>query len=443
MSDLSQFQDVFGQLPFFKCYTQLCIGFHIDNSQEEEVIAEIKKAVTKLTDTFPWLAGHVINEGSGPGNSGLFRIVQYEKQRKDPPVAVKRVPEIDFEELARKKAPSSMLDGSILAPRNGVPVPYEDDEPAEVFSLQANFVKGGLILTFSGNHIAIDMNGQGHLISLFAKVMRGERLSETEIKEGNRDRREIIPLLKDNEPLLDHSMMQVDPTAGPPPELHPARWVYYRFSEAALEKLKQEALLSVRNGFRLSTNDVLAAFFWQRVSVARQARLPSDERTHLGRAVNGRRILDPPLSPAYMGVVVTATFTSKTLKEMAKEPLGEIAIALRRDLSDITSYAVRSLTTLISRTPDKSSITYGARLSLSTDMLLSSWAHQETQSLEFGVLGKPAFVRRQRFAPMESLNYIMPKTRDGDIDIAACLREDDIAVLAKDGKWTAYAEYIG
>lgn len=443
MNDLAQFQDEFGQLPFFKCYTQLCIGFPIDNSSESEIVTALETAATKLLQTFPWLAGQVINEGSGPGSSGTFKIVPYEKPQKNPPVIVKRIPDLDFAELVKKKAPASMLDGSVLAARHGVPVSYDTaDGPAEVFSLQANFIKGGLILTFSGNHNAMDMNGQGHLISLFAKVLQGEALSEEEIKEGNRDRRNIIPLLKDDEPLLDHTMMIVDPAAAHP-DMHDASWVYYRFSKPTLDELKQQAMSSVSNGVRLSSNDIVSAFFWQRVSAARQARLSPDQRTQMCRAANGRRFLDPPLSPAYMGDCVTATFNSYTLKEIDKLPIGDIAMTLRNDLLSIDSYAVRSLTTLISRTKDKNMITYGARLDLGSDVVMSSWAHQQTQSLEFGLLGKPAFVRRQKFAPMESLCYLMPRTREGDIDVAACLREEDIVALGKDELWTRYVEYIG
>ena len=447
MSDsLSQFQDVLGQMTFLKVYTQLCIGFPIAHSTED-VVAAIQKGAAKLTETFPWLAGQVINEGSGPGNSGLFKIIPYAKHQKNPPVIVKRLPNLDYQDIIEKKAPMSMLDGDILAPRKGIPASYgENEEPAEVFSIQANFIKGGLILTFAGQHNVMDMNGQGHLISLFAKAMRGELFSETEIKEGNRDRRNIISLLKDDEPLLDHSFMQVDPSNAGPPELHPATWVYFRFSKASLETLKEEAQSSISNnrtGSPFSINDIVTAFVWQRISAARLARFSPDEETKLSRAVNGRSILDPPLSSSYMGHCVTCTITPLTLHEITNAKLGDLSVLLRREISDITSYSIRSIATLVSRTPDKNTISYAAKLTFSKDLMLSSWAHQRTESLDFGPLGQPDFVKRQKFTPLESLCYLMPRTRDGDIDLATCLREDDLAMLANDKKWTEHTEYIG
>lgn len=447
MTDFSKFQDVFGQLIFLKSYTQLCIGFPSNKAiTDDELVVAIQTAATKLTDAFPWLGGQVINEGSGPGNSGLFKIVPYEKHQKNPPVIVKKISELDYEEIFKKKAPASMLDGDVLAARKGIPLSYEKhEEPAEVFSIQVNFIKGGVILAFATQHNAMDMNAQGHLIYLFSKAMMGKPFTETELKEGNRDRRNVIPLLKDDEPLLDHSLLKVDLNAGPP-EMHPAIWVYFRFSRAHLDELKEKAISSVSNGrigTWLSTNDAVTTFFWQRLSAARQARLSPDDRTMLVRASNGRRSLNPPLPPAYMGHCVTCTFTPLTFKEISNYKLGDLAVRLRKELMEIDDYAIRSVVTLIARTPDKSTISYAASSDLSKDILFSSWAHQETQNLDYGVLGKPDFVRRQRFAPLESLCYLMPKSRNGDIDLAACLRAEDLAMLAKDEEWTKYTEYIG
>lgn len=444
MTSFSKFQDVFGQLMFLKSYTQVCIGFPTGSHSEGELVAALQTAASRLTDAFPWLGGQVVNEGSGQGNSGLFKIVPYEKHLKNPPVIVKKIPELDYEEIVRNKAPASMLDGDVLGPRKGIPVSYEKhEEPAEVFSLQANFLKGGIILNFAAQHNAMDMNGLGHLIYLFSKAMRGEPFTEMELKEGNRDRRNVIPLLTDDEPLLDHSMLRPDPNAGPP-QMHPAEWVYFRFPRTGLQELKDKALASVSDGRSatwMSTNDVLTAFLWQHLSAARLARLSPAEKTILCRAINGRRALN--LSPAYMGHCVMCSFTPMIFQEIINTRLGDLTLRLRKDLSDIDEYAVRSLVTLIARTPDKNTISYAARLDLSKDLLFSSWAHQETYSLDYGILGRPDFVRRQRFLPLESLCYFMPKSREGDIDLAACLREDDLKMLAKDCEWTKYSEYIG
>lgn len=59
-----------------------------------------------------------------------------------------------------------------------------------------------------------------------------------------------------------------------------------------------------------------------------------------------------------------------------------------------------------------------------------------------GFLGTPDFVRRHRFAALEGLAYLMLRTRDGDIDVAICLRETDFEMLRENGVWGCFAEML-
>ena len=450
MNSLTRYQDTFGQLTFLKSYTQLCIGFHISNASiaEDALTSAIQKAAAKLTDAFPWLAGQVIVEAEANGlcDSKPFKIVPYEKHTVNPPVVVTKLLNIDYDEIVQKRAPFSMLDGNILAPRKGLPSSYDkEEEPAPVFIIQANFVKNGLLLTFAAQHNIMDMNGQGHLITLFAKALRGESFTQTELTEGNRDRRNLIPLLGPNDPLRDLSMFIVNADT-PPPQPYPATWVYFRFSREKLNELKAKALTSITNAntsLQPSTNDVLTAFIWKTVSTARSSRLSPTDRTILSRGCNARRILNPPLSPAYMGHCVACTFNPMPINQLVDASLGDIALSLRQSLNAVDDYFVRSLVTLISRTADKGSISYAAQVDVSKDILVSSWAEQKSACLDYGVLGTPDFVRRHRFTALEGLVYLMPRTRDGDIDVAICLRDTDFEGLKKNGVWACFAEYVG
>jgi len=96
------------------------IGFPVADSIED-VVAAIQKGAAKLTETFPRLAGQVINEGNGPGNSGLFKIIPYKIHQKNSPVIVKRLPHLDYQDIVENKAPISIFGGDILAPRKGIP----------------------------------------------------------------------------------------------------------------------------------------------------------------------------------------------------------------------------------------------------------------------------------------------------------------------------------
>ena len=53
------------------------------------------------------------------------------------------------------------------------------------------------------------------------------------------------------------------------------------------------------------------------------------------------------------------------------------------------------------------------------------------------------FIRRPNLPDGRNLYYMMPATREGDIDLVAGLSEEEFNGLQKDGKWKEYAELIG
>lgn len=78
-----------------------------------------------------------------------------------------------------------MLDGNILAPRKGIPSCYDKrEELVPVFITQTNFVKTGSSLPLPPNTTPWTLNGQGHLIALFAKTLKGELFMQTVLSEA-------------------------------------------------------------------------------------------------------------------------------------------------------------------------------------------------------------------------------------------------------------------
>lgn len=64
--------------------------------------------------------------------------------------------------------------------------------------------------------------------------------------------------------------------------------------------------------------------------------------------------------------------------------------------------------------------------------------------LDFNIgLGLPESVRRPRYAVVEGLMYLMPIDRTGGIDLAICLRDEDLEGLRGDRDFREYAEWIG
>ncbi|RFU81185.1 trichothecene 3-o-acetyltransferase [Trichoderma arundinaceum] len=451
MEDFSKYQDVPGQLMFLKTYTHIVLGFPIaDGVSDDAVAGDIQAAAGKLTDAFPWLTGHVVREGAGPGNSGVAKIAPYPPGARPTSVVVvkdRRSLCPSLQSIVDAGAPMSMLDGELLSSRDAMPISYDESiEPAPVISIQANFIEGGVLIAFAAQHNILDMNGMAQAIRLFAKAYRGEQFTQYEIEQGNRDRRNIVRLLGPDEPKTDLTRFTVPPGGAEHPEPpSDVKWAYFNFSGQKLAELKKTASTS---GSWISTDDALSALVCQRITSARLQRLgagPPGTTVGFCRAINGRRYLETPLPREYMGHMVYCTERVLPVNDAAVTvDLPALAANFREDINNLRPAAIHTFVTAVAESEDKGAITYGALLDYSKyDIIYSSWTGLGLYQETFGALGKPLIAKREKFKPMESLIYLMPKTNTGDIDVALCLREEDIGRLKADETFMKYAKYIG
>ncbi len=195
----------------------------------------------------------------------------------------------------------------------------------------------------------------------------------------------------------------------------------------------------------------------------------------LYRAVNGRRKLDPEIPAGYMGHSILMWPTKLQIQTVINDELSSTAIKVRRSLMEVNDNHMRSFFYLLQNEKDKTTINYGAKVNRETDILITSFVAQKLYKTNFGeVLGEPVskillgkssvpdaevklrhwtykadfrvlqeFIRRPNLPDGKNLYYMMPKTRDGDIDLIAGLSNEEFDGLQKDRLWNEYAELIG
>ncbi|KAL8949557.1 MAG: hypothetical protein Q9222_004349 [Ikaeria aurantiellina] len=259
-------------------------------------------------------------------------------------------------------------------------------------------------------------------MNLFCKACRNESFTNEERSSGNLDRKNMIPLLDDDEDtILEIAHQIVQPPAAdepapqsPPPP--PSSWANFTISAPALAATKSLATTTLPPICAyISTDDALSAFIWQSLARVRQRRLPPTTEVTFDRVVNARRYLGIPES--YPGFISNMVYYSQSLDHVVQEPLGVIAATLRSAVDAETSsvgHGTRALATFMDMTEDKSLVSLSATLVLTSDFMLSSWTNLNSYNLDFELgLGLPEEVRRPRFTPHESLGYLLPKGRDG------------------------------
>ncbi|KAF5865105.1 hypothetical protein ETB97_005346 [Aspergillus alliaceus] len=454
MATFEHVQDVIGQLPILKSYSHILICFAVSDEKREAAIQHIERAVRLVMKTFPYLSGKVINEGSGSGSSGTFKVASSGEWESSEHVFVRVEDRTDvcpsYDELCAAHGPSSLLPGHLLSARKGFPESYQEteDDPAPVLDFQANIVRGGLLLDLAAQHNIIDGTGIFQIVNLLATALRGDKFPLFQIHEGNRDRRSLIRLLGPDEPLLDHSELKppVIIKAPPPPEvLAPYKWRYYRFPLDSVNKIRELANNKPEDfdpsTTSISLNDAITAFCWQRITTIRLKRLETPTAySKLSRAVDFRRVMK--LTPAYLGHMVRICNTRLTFQEIVNSSLSRLASLLRKAVQEISKeYALRSYVTFIANEPDKSDIAYGGSFNPQTDFSCSSIAHVKVP--DFGPLGAPGLIRRPTFGPLPCSSYVAPMLHGEGMEALVCLHENDIEALAADESWKELVEYVG
>ncbi|THX95958.1 hypothetical protein D6D02_05931 [Aureobasidium pullulans] len=445
------YADVLGQWPQLKTYNHGSALYKAINIPREEIIREWEVAADTLTAQIPWLIERVVHDGITTGNTGRFYTAPWPTDL--PPNKLLRFKDCTellpgYQELHDLQLPIQSLDGKIICPTPGFPLSYNEEEmgPAPACIIQLNFIKDGVIVTFSNHHNVMDGTGLFNVIGMMALLLSGKPLPQEAIEQGNRDRATVVPLYPDGVTIKDHSYLHAIQLPPPPPASGPvAKWLAVRFKKSALSPLK--ALASDPEGFDkdvkfISSGDAVSALYWKTLAGIRVKQgMNPKASSKFSRAIDARPAVKVPMT--FMGQMVHSVPTYFTHEELIDLPLSTIASALRKDLDATNNeYSVRSYATFIARHPDKSKLMYTGPFNRQTDIASSSMA-QASLVLKFGLLGMPEFIRRPNLFPIPGTLYFYPPDVSGDLNLHVCLRDFEIEGLQADPLWGKAAELIG
>ena len=121
--ELNEYLDIVGQQPSLGIYTQICLCYPVaDPASQPAIVETLRAGLERVSASFPWIAGQVVNEGAGENSSGLFKIVPFERT---PRLVVKDLTHDasapTMEALRYAEFPMRMLDESVVTPRRTLP----------------------------------------------------------------------------------------------------------------------------------------------------------------------------------------------------------------------------------------------------------------------------------------------------------------------------------
>ncbi|KAK0387069.1 hypothetical protein NLU13_5382 [Sarocladium strictum] len=426
-----------------------------------------------MVDIIPWLAGQVVIDGRTQSDSGTNRVIAYPPH--DGPgkfLRVKDCKEIPdmptYQDILRARAPLSMLHGQIISPCVGFPNTYPPDQVMPVVVMQANLLHGGIFLTCCGQHNVLDGNANARFIHHFAKICSGQELHPDAVAAANTGRPNAVPATTLDANFDSLAYLRKPSSLGEAPSQWPptygkSRWHCFHLpasSITALKHIARDGCPTVLQGDKsvpcVSTNDVLTAFVWRHVLRVRNLE-DGTAKTNCVRAVNGRARFDPPISDNHLDHVIMCPYTELSVRNLLSLPLYSIAERLRGSLlEEATSHKFQSFVHMLATTKDRSTISYGASMK-PNDITVTSFASQGIYDANFGansgldnadpeLQGFPDTVRRPDLPGGDGVVWILPRARDGSINVSLHL-DDEAVVALSEGRgseeWTNLVDYVG
>ncbi|RYC93693.1 hypothetical protein BFJ63_vAg3672 [Fusarium oxysporum f. sp. narcissi] len=329
-------------------------------------------------------------------------------------------------------------------------MPQGPNQP--VFAAQANFVKGGLLLTVGVHHSACDASALDAILSTWShntavascgsgsfSTLDGPSNDRSPLMEGDLGNADVAAfpeyVLMPTPHSTEGDLSSMSGFQMPPLASH-----LFHFSPKSLTKLKAEA-------GAFSSHDALCAFIWQRMTLARMHSgvfndPPGDSTSRFCFAVNIRNRMSPPLPPSYMGNASMGCVTEKisVASMISNNGLKQASATIRRSLNDFNSpRRATSTIGLLKSRPDPTDFKLSFNGFLGPDVVESSWADLGVYGHQWGdAIGTLDAVR----IPGEGSDgtmMILPRLKDGGLDVVVGLSTAAMEKLLEDEKFVSVA----
>lgn len=465
--------------PFYYAYL---LSFSMpDDLKQETIRTLLQNSLSALVAEYPYLTGNVRRDNSGKafrlGHLALDIPEPFEESK----ILFKDLvqPGSDFKltypELKAAGMPLQNLDARAFAPLTaGI------GQTCKVFSVQANFIDGGLLLALCFHHNFVDAYGAGRIIARFSEHCDGSAAASKLNGASSGNGMPEIFNIDGIQASYDHKKLKQDPHLWqlncldwkePPKDYVPFEWpiflpslmppqdppvnsFVFSFTSQALAELKKLATPSDSDAW-ISTNDALAAFLWRHTMRARfpwsvqGAADPSGNKADMSNvivALDGRKELSIP--PSYVGNVLFHCFTNLPISHVGGKntPLGEIALSIRKTINKARNKKLLTEVVALAATlPDVRTIRFASD-NLDKDLYTTSWIDLPFYHLNWGPLGKVEFFRipdKQFY----SLSCILPPRQgdgvgDGVVDVIMSLKEPHGVRLRSDEEFARFAKYV-
>ncbi|KAF4556507.1 Transferase-like protein 2 [Elsinoe fawcettii] len=448
-----------------------------DDERVSDIHHDLETALQRTCYDMPFLAGQVrIRSEADQTSHGRLELVIPRKADPTESVSIKFKDlrkHLNLEDLLEAGIPDDELDGNLLLP-TGMFADLEAGAP--VIVSQANYLRGGCILSVGIHHAVSDGNGMftamqkwtRHLQDLSNSVVSpavkkvgyqaadrnalhaawtyaGHQHDPYAYKRASEQLWRFLGVNNISSPTED-----IKQAEAPIPDEKMSTGIFFVTSEA-LSSMRMNASKGKDGSIAhsLTANDALMALLWQATMRARfqMDQVDSDVDAVLDSTVDGRGMFSTDLPANYVGNVVVMNTTTVALKELVAPdtPLSVPARAVRDSLAAMTRKRIHEAYTLADSLPDYTGLTFPFATFAGSELCITSVINIGSFSLDFGSHfgngGKCVSVRlpRSEFAAICRRCVALPRRESGGFEVLISMFESEMDRLLADKSFTQYA----
>ncbi|KAF6808617.1 enoyl- hydratase isomerase family [Colletotrichum plurivorum] len=439
--------------------------FELPENYDPEAITEIfRKSLQATKERFPTLACEAIPDPDARQANALK--LQLITDTEIEPVTVNDLRHSatftsSFADLKARHFPVSSFPAEVFTRCPIWPAP---GQRVPITIVQANFIRGGLILNWNLFHLVGDGQAFYNWIRVWAEETR--RAQGLEIPEpvryGDRiyaDRQvalatpQVLPKGRAGR-LEDHPEYSI--ITDPATQLakiattdgHVGQIFY--LSEDSLRRLKQDSQPQTGDGSYVSTNDALSALTWRSIMAAQfdASQLDGSEISVYNIAINGRGRSRPPIHPEAMGSFLGFLQVELPIKKILEaDNLADLSLQIRKAViamdKDFEGAFINDVVELVNNQSDLGTLIATSFLDVpGRNCAQTSWEKFQMYDLDWGKAlgGKIAAIRSPSCGILNGMQIMYPRHPDGGREILVGVYENCLEKLSNDPVWTRYAE---
>lgn len=451
--------------------TRFMLCFKLDqHTKEDDVLRALRKGLARTISQIPFLSGSVEY-----GEHRNMVSVVYEESKE----VMLRVAHLhhempEYDELCEDKIPLSALKEHLLSPLPNFINPKKKSQP--IFSIQANLLKGGLILCVCVHHSVMDGVGQGLLMTALAanctlasdpsNKIAGKLASQFNyIKDEISSRGRLFADIRKEDGPQGHDYQEYhipDPSTVSPIDniaVAPCTARLFSFSDNRLKELKRAIMenIPVSNSDRtISTNDAFGALAWHCITLARirAGKLTADQTSKLVIPIDCRNHLQSyGLPKPYLGNACICLVPSLPVEKIVNSdttgcrPLASLAPLSQLMRSTITNLSKAYILGLgyhaNTFSGDINTMKPRMQSYLGPDITYVSWADFKLHNLNFGsVLGTMDYFRCP-YRALDGVVKVLPRGKGADWEVVVEMEIDVMdELLREDGEWMKWVQSV-